>query len=87
MFRACPHERHSIHARIPVAATNAVPPTTTSQGIEKGTPTTIEVVPTTTRPSCAQLTPAGGAGVAVSASMKFCIAPEMAVVTAPASVK
>ena len=70
-----------------MAATNALPPTATSQGIAKDIPKTIEVVPATTRLNCAHTAPAGGAGVAVSASMKFCIAPEMAVVTAPAKVR
>ena len=64
-----------------------MPPASVSQGVELGTPIAMAPAPAVTSTNCAWTTCSGGEGVAVIASTKFCMAPEIAVEIAPASAR
>ena len=68
-------------------ARNSVPPIAIPGSCPSTRSSAITPAPAVTSTNCASTTPSGGAGEAVSASTKFCIAPEIAVETAPASAR
>jgi len=67
-----------------MATTKAVPPPATSHRAPTAIPAITPAAPPFTSANWARTRPAGGGGVAVRAPANVCIAPEMAVATAPA---